>query len=284
MSNYTKSVNFASKDALSSGDSGKIVKGTEIDTEFNNIATAVATKADSASQTLTSPTLAGPTISGNLTGTILATDGSAGSPIISFSSDTNTGIYRVAADTIGIASGGSEVQRIDSSGNIIIGGDTNTYLGHPAADSLAVTTGGSERDRITDTGLGIAVTPAEKLHVVGNFRIGTSVMASPSGTAPLFMARAWVNFNGTGTVALAANGNVGSITDNGTGDYTINFSTALPTANYAVAAMNHMVSGNAPVTVNRNSAVAYTTSAARIFTSQGSTKTDITPITLVFFN
>ena len=48
MSDYTKSTNFASKDALASGNSLKIVKGTEIDTEFNNIATAIATKADGA--------------------------------------------------------------------------------------------------------------------------------------------------------------------------------------------------------------------------------------------
>ena len=53
MSNYTKSTNFATKDNLSSGDPLKIVKGTEIDTEFNNIATAIATKADLASPTFT---------------------------------------------------------------------------------------------------------------------------------------------------------------------------------------------------------------------------------------
>jgi len=53
MSNYTKSTDFAAKDALASGNAGKIVKGTEIDTEFNNIATAVATKADLASPTFT---------------------------------------------------------------------------------------------------------------------------------------------------------------------------------------------------------------------------------------
>ena len=58
MSNYTKSTNFATKDALPSGDPLKIVKGTEIDTEFNNIATAIATKADLASPTFTgTPTL-----------------------------------------------------------------------------------------------------------------------------------------------------------------------------------------------------------------------------------
>ena len=64
MSNYTKSTNFATKDALASGNSLKIVKGTEIDTEFNNIATAIATKADLASPTFTgTPTLPTGTIS-----------------------------------------------------------------------------------------------------------------------------------------------------------------------------------------------------------------------------
>lgn len=53
MSNYTKTVNFAAKDSLPSGDSGKIIRGTEFDTEFNNISTAVATKADEASPTFT---------------------------------------------------------------------------------------------------------------------------------------------------------------------------------------------------------------------------------------
>lgn len=55
-----------------------------------------------------------------------------------------------------------------------------------------------------------------------------------TGTAPIYGARAWVNFNGTGTVAIRASGNVSSITDNGTGDYTVNFSTAMPDASYSV--------------------------------------------------
>lgn len=53
------------------------------------------------------------------------------------------------------------------------------------------------------------------------------------GTAPVYAARAWVNFNGTGTVAIRASGNVTSITDNGTGDYTVNFTTAMSDANFA---------------------------------------------------
>lgn len=72
MSDYTKSTDFASKDALPSGNAAKIVKGTEIDTEFNNIATAIATKADLASPSLTgSPTA--PTQSSGDSSTKLAT-------------------------------------------------------------------------------------------------------------------------------------------------------------------------------------------------------------------
>jgi len=56
-----------------------------------------------------------------------------------------------------------------------------------------------------------------------------------TGSAPIYACRAWVNFNGTGTVAIRASGNVSSITDNGTGDYTVNFATAMPDANYSVA-------------------------------------------------
>lgn len=67
---YTKTTNFAAKDALASGNPSKVVTGTGLDTEFNNIATAVASKANSASPTITSPTLVTPALgtpaSGNL--------------------------------------------------------------------------------------------------------------------------------------------------------------------------------------------------------------------------
>ena len=53
----------------------------------------------------------------------------------------------------------------------------------------------------------------------------------------VYTAKAWVNFNGTGTVAIRASGNVSSITDNGTGDYTVNFTSALTDANYAVTSI-----------------------------------------------
>ena len=75
------------------------------------------------------------------------------------------------------------------------------------------------------------------------------VQSSTAGTPPQFndgngtqigtLCRAWVNFNGTGTVAIRASFNVSSITDNGTGDYTVNFTTAMPDANYSVVAMGN---------------------------------------------
>ena len=82
-----------------------------------------------------------------------------------------------------------------------------------------------------------------------NGTIGTSASGSAnlpavktalnaSGSAPIYACRAWVNFNGTGTVAIRASGNVSSITDNGGsgGDYTVNFTSAMPDANYCVSA------------------------------------------------
>lgn len=64
-----------------------------------------------------------------------------------------------------------------------------------------------------------------------------------SGSPPIYACRAWVNFNGTGTVAIRASGNVSSITDNNTGDYTVNFTTAMPDANYAVTCSTTGVAG-----------------------------------------
>lgn len=73
---------------------------------------------------------------------------------------------------------------------------------------------GTEQARITAAGL-------------FQFNSGYGSVATAYG------CRAWVNFNGTGTVAIRASGNVTSITDNGTGDYTVNFTTAMPDANYS---------------------------------------------------
>jgi hypothetical protein len=60
-----------------------------------------------------------------------------------------------------------------------------------------------------------------------------STLQNLSGTE-VYTCKAWVNFNGTGTVAIRASGNVSSVTDNGTGNYTVNFTTAMTDANYCL--------------------------------------------------
>lgn len=89
-----------------------------------------------------------------LDGTLTIEDGTAAAPGLAFESDINTGLYRVGADQLGFATGGTGRLLLDASGNLVIGdvSDTNTYIGHPAADTLAVTTGGSERCRVDSSG------------------------------------------------------------------------------------------------------------------------------------
>jgi hypothetical protein len=71
MSNYTKSTDFASKDSLASGNPSKLVKGTEINTEFDNIASAITSKADANNSTLTgTATAVNLTVSGTFTATV----------------------------------------------------------------------------------------------------------------------------------------------------------------------------------------------------------------------
>ena len=96
----------------------------------------------------------------------------------------------------------------------IRGTDANTGIYFPGADRIGFAEGGVQ---------------------VGEFDAsGNFLMNSGYGSPAIaYGCRAWVNFNGTGTVAIRASGNVTSITDNGTGDYTINFTTAMVDANYA---------------------------------------------------
>jgi hypothetical protein len=69
-----------------------------------------------------------------------------------------------------------------------------------------------------------------------------------SGTQNGTLCRTWVNFNGTGTVAIRSSFNVSSITDNGTGDYTVNFTTAMVDANYSVNGSGGDTSESLPLT------------------------------------
>ena len=114
-----------------------------------------------------------------------------------------------------------------NTGTLSVTGVTTLTGGLNAA--LPVLSGGT--GVTTKTGTGAVVLGTSPTLTTPTF--DSASLPTISGTAPLYMCRAWVNFNGTGTVAIRASGNVSSITDNGTGDYTVNFTTALVDANYS---------------------------------------------------
>jgi hypothetical protein len=89
--------------------------------------------------------------------------------------------------------------------------------------------------------------------VTGNATGSTFGFNSGYGSvATAYGCRAWVNFNGTGTVAIRASGNVSSITDNGVGNYTVNFTTAMTDANYAVAGTGQRAASDDDVYISIN--------------------------------
>ena len=90
----------------------------------------------------------------------------------------------------------------------------------------------------------------------------TGVLLTQNGMTGI--AKAWVNFNGTGTVAIRDSFNVSSITDNGTGDYTVNFTTLMPNANYATNVTPQATATNTGLMGCLRHSVAPTTSAVRV--------------------
>jgi hypothetical protein len=100
-----------------------------------------------------------------------------------------------------------------------------------------------------------------------------------SGSAPIYACRAWVNFNGAGTVAIRASGNVSSITDNGVGDYTVNFTTAMSDVNYGAAGIASVDTSKDPVSL-----YTITTSSVRLVTGAlTNPQTDKTTVSVQVF-
>ena len=93
-----------------------------------------------------------------------------------------------------------------------------------------------------------------------------SIEPANAGSEDYFLARAWVNFNGSGTVAIRGDGNVSSITDNGTGDYTVNFTNALADANFAISGAASWWAGSA--ISDYSEGTARTASSVRVFTAR----------------
>jgi hypothetical protein len=119
------------------------------------------------------------------------------------------------------------------------------------------------------------------------FRIGsTGQVQFFSGFGSLgdaYACRAWVNFNGTGTVAIRGSGNVSSITDGGTGIYTVNFTNAMPDTNFAMVATSGALSPASGFSIAMGNNT-YTTSSAQIYTSNNvSGNADQAVVAVAFF-
>ena len=110
----------------------------------------------------------------------------------------------------------------------------------------------------------------------------TGSSSVPSETVINGSAKAWVNFNGTGTVAIRASFNVSSITDNGVGDYTANFTTAMVDANYAAASQANTAASYGYTAFERASK---STSSYRVqcATTNNYTSTDCDQVTVAIF-
>lgn len=115
-----------------------------------------------------------------------------------------------------IISGSTGISGTDGSAATpaVQGTDTNTGIYFPGADRIAFTEGGVQ---------------VGEFDASGNFQFNSGY----GSVATAFGCRAWVNFNGTGTVAIRASGNVSSVTDAGVGNYGVNFASSMPDANYA---------------------------------------------------
>jgi len=145
--------------------------------------------------------------------------------------DTVDSLFFVDASTdrVGIGIATSPLRQLHVNSKVIF--DTNGD-GTTTIPSIAI---GSESVGLSYIGgghLALLTGDTERLRISSN---GSSSSVIPGGSTlyPSFDCRAWVNFNGTGTVAIRASGNVSSITDSGTGDYIVNFTTAMVDANYA---------------------------------------------------
>jgi hypothetical protein len=119
--------------------------------------------------------------------------------------------------------------------------------------------------------------------VVSTLNNDTGVLATQNGMTGI--AKAWVQFNGTGTPAIRASFNVSSITDNGVGDYTINFTTAMPDTNYACIPAVGSVGGS---TSSTQATAKYTgtktTSACQVMFQQGAAGADFDNNAVAFFS
>ena len=249
MVDYVKATNFFVKDSLLVGNPDKIVKGSEIDTEFNNIATAIASKANYASPNLTGiPTT--PTAS---TGT--NTSQIASTAFVKSSVDANNANVNITGGAISgisppipVASGGTGLNTLTAESVMIGNGTEDVKFVAPGASGNVLVSNGTIWESKAATGI-----------------------TATSGTAPYYGARAFVTFNGMGSIGgnmtLLSSGNVASVVKNAVGDYTVNFTTELPSANYAMSGASKNQTETSPTNTGAGGAVSFSSTTVPTTTS-----------------
>lgn len=240
----------------------------------------VAVATISGAQTLSNKTISSPTISGTISGTYtlggtpsIPASGLTGSVA---ANKGGTGLTSYSVGDILYASGSAALSALAAvaTGNVLRSGGTGTApawgkvgLTTHVSGTLPVANGGTGATSLTGilkgNGIGaftavtapsgtiVGTTDTQTLSnktlssptISGTSIFGTAPMGSPSGSAPLAMARAWAKFNGTGVPAVVAGENVSSITDLGTGSYTVNFGVSMPSADYSVVACSGAAAG-----------------------------------------
>lgn len=231
MSNYVQSTNFATKDSLPSGDPLKIVKGTEINTEFANIAIAVATKADLVSPSFTTPALGTPSagvltnctglpMTSGVTGVLPVANGGTGvttstgsgnnvlstsptlvTPVLgtpasgTLTNCTGLPLTSGVAGTLPVANGGTGVTTSTGSGSVVLSASP-TFTGIPLAPTAS---SGTNNTQVATTAFVQAALQA--LHPVGSIYINATNSTNP-GT--LLGFGTWVAF-GAGRVPVGFN-------------------------------------------------------------------------------
>lgn len=229
----------------------EVLTASDLNAEFNNILNNALS--------LVSP-WTGNMSAGGFRLTSLAA-GSVTDPALQFTGDANTGIFSSATDTVDVAVGGVRGLQVTTIASAV------NYLDLRPSVAAADVTVEAEG---TDTNIDINYrTKGTGLHVftgaVENPTISGAAPATPTANVLYTdsIVKGWVETSGSGAWTIDDDVNVSSITDNGVGDFTINWATAFASANYAIGGTAIRPSGS-PATIMETTATAKSASAVRI--------------------
>ena len=226
-----------------------------------------------------------PTSGGTLSGALIVPNFTYTGTLTGSTSVLNIGsgqIYKDASGNVGIGTSSPQAKLNSVSTGAALGGTAQFAVGSSSNDYentyFRIDNSGNSNFCIDQKLSGVFYNRVLIERTTGNFKFDSGY----GSAATAYGCRAWVNFNGTGVVAIRASGNVSSITDNGTGDFTVNFSTAMPDSNFSAVISSGNPSGTP--NIDREEISAYTTSTCRmLFTMSGVASIDPTYVNVAIF-